>query len=489
MIMADLIAVLPELILTGVILALLVVDAVLPRGRQAIGGWTAFAGVVLAGLATVALWGPPRTAFSQMIIKDQFALFINLVILVGTGLTILVSFRDLSNEGMTLGEYYPLLLSASLGMLIMVSGNHLMVIYLGLELMSLPLFVLAGFLKRDARSAEAALKYFLLSVFSSGVLLYGMTLAYGLTGLLSLEGLRQLLGPERSLPAVLVVVVLLTGGLAFKISAVPFHMWVPDVYEGSPTAVAAFMSVATKAAAFGVLARLLTVALVALQPYWTSVVWILAVLTMTVGNVTAIHQTNVKRMLAYSSIAQAGYIMIGLVAANEIGLTGVLVYLAVYTFMNLGAFSLVIALSRAGRRGDQIQDFAGLARTHPVAAAVLVVFLLSLVGVPPTGGFIGKFLLFSSAIQAQQLGLAIIGVLNSVVSLSYYFRLVQVMYTGEPPAVPAPPMARSVAVALAVMGVAILAIGLYPGPVIDWAKDGAMALGAAEPVSSLLARP
>ncbi len=489
---ADLSTVLPEVILTAAALGAFLADLFVPPGKKAWVGWLALAGLGVAGVATTALWAAPRAAFGEMVIKDQFSVFISLVILTGTGLTVLISLRYLPEEGVHLGEYYAFLLTAALGMTIMASGNHLMVIYVGLELMSLSLYVLAGFLKRDPLSAEAAMKYFLLSIFSSGILLYGTALTYGLTGALGLEGLREGLLLARPLPAVLIAVILLGAGLAFKVSAVPFHMWVPDVYEGSPTAVAAYMSVATKAAAFAVLARLLTVSMMGLQPYWTGMLWILAVLTMTVGNVTAVLQTSVKRMLAYSSIAQAGYILIGLVAANEAGRAAVLVYLVVYTFMNMGAFSLVIVLCRAGHRGDRIQDFAGLARTRPAAAAALVIFFLSLVGIPPTAGFIGKFMVFSSAVQAQEIGLAVIGVLNSVVSLSYYFRVVIAMYTEPPPddAPPSPaPMPRPLAAALAIMCLATLVLGLYPGPVIMWAQAGAAAFGASGPATSIVAGP
>ncbi|MBI2877336.1 MAG: NADH-quinone oxidoreductase subunit N [Candidatus Tectomicrobia bacterium] len=461
----------PELILAAWVCGVILIDLFIPKEQKHYVGILSLVGLTLTFLASWSLYlqGETLSLFGGMMALDSLALYFKMVFVVIVMLTIAISLKYLPLEEINLGEYYGMLLFATLGMILMAASTDLITIYLSLELMSLSIYILAGFIKRDPRSIEAALKYFLLGAFSSGILLYGMALVYGLTGSTNLSAIGDYFARHdlaNDLTALLAMV-LLIAGFAFKIAAVPFHMWAPDVYEGAPTPVTAFMSVGPKAAAFVALMRIFLVAMVAVRPHWDAIFWGLAVLSMTIGNVVAIVQTNLKRMLAYSSIAHAGYVLIGIIAGNQIGYASVLLYMLVYVFMNVGAFSMIILLCTKSGKGDQITDFTGLARSNPWAAAAFVVFFLSLAGIPPTGGFVGKLYIFAAAIQANYVGLAIIGVLNSAISLYYYFRVVMAMYMEEPSG----PLALSahpvLIVALSVMVLATLFLGLYPGPFID----------------------
>jgi NADH-quinone oxidoreductase subunit N len=466
--MPDVIAFIPELIITVAVCLLLLIDLVVPKSKKHYLGILALIGLFLTVVSVLSLWGQYRSTFSDMFVLDGFALYFKLVFLLVTILTILISFRYLIVEGINLGEYYAMLLFATLGMMLMAAGTDLIAIYIALELMALSLYILAGFIKRDPKSLEAALKYFLLGAFTSGIVLYGMALLYGLTGTTNLKAIADYLTqPEiRDSPALILAMILLVAGFSFKIAAVPFHMWVPDVYEGAPTTVTAFMSVGPKAAGFAALMRIFIVAIVAIQDHWVIIFWVLAVLSMTIGNVVAIAQTSIKRMLAYSSIAHAGYILIGLVAGSQLGYASMLLYFVVYVFMNLGAFAMIVLLCSKTSRGDQISDFAGLSQINPYAALAFLIFFLSLAGIPPTAGFVAKLYIFAAAIKANCIWLAIIGVLNSAVSVYYYFRVTRVMYMEEVSGSITLSVSPSLVAALAIMAVATILIGIYPGPFI-----------------------
>jgi NADH-quinone oxidoreductase subunit N len=372
------------------------------------------------------------------------------------------------------GELYPLILFTVVGMMLMASGTDLMTIFLGLEVMSVSLYILAGFNRANKKSNEAGLKYFLLGAFSTGFLLYGMALIYGATGTTRLYKIAAIVG-QMTLPSANIMLVagmlLMMTGFAFKIAAAPFHMWTPDVYEGAPTPMTAFMSAGPKAAGFAALLRLFLVALPTLQVEWSQVLWVLAVLTMTVGNITALRQDNIKRLLAYSSIAHAGYALVGFAAGNGTGTAGILFYMLSYAFMNIGAFAIVILVAKKGETNGDVKDFAGLGFKRPLLALVMTIFLFSLAGVPPMAGFIGKFYLFSGAIQKGYIWLAVIGVLNSAASVYYYLRIMVYMYMKEPTEnfewaqLTAP---VSLALVIAVAGTLIL--GIVPSYVLEYAQ-------------------
>ena len=354
-----------------------------------------------------------------MVVQDNYSLFFKLIFLITAGLTILMSIRFLKLEGFEHGEYYVLLLFATVGMMLMASAADLIIIFLGLETFSLAIYVLAGFFRTQVKSNESSLKYFLLGAFSTGFLLYGIALIYGATGTTNLKGIYEFVRKIDLLtdPLLLIGMGLLIVGFGFKVASVPFHMWTPDVYEGAPTSVTAFMSVGAKAAGFAAFLRVFLYSLSSLQTDWVWILWVLAVLTMTLGNIVAIAQKNIKRMLAYSSIAHAGYILVAMVAASELGTASVLYYLLAYAFMNLGAFGVVILYGRKGEENILIGDYSGMASKYPLLAAAMAIFMFSLAGIPPTAGFVGKFYIFSAAVKAGYIGLAIIGVLNSALSV------------------------------------------------------------------------
>jgi NADH-quinone oxidoreductase subunit N len=413
-----------------------------------------------------------------MFVVDNFSVFFKIILLIVAILTVLISIKYLEVEDINFGEYYALVLFAVLGMMIMTASTDLIVIYIGLELMAISSYILAGFIKKDPKSIEAALKYFLMGAFTSGILLYGIALLYGFTGSTNLKEISTYLSTHNLItnPGLIFAMILLIAGFSFKISAVPFHMWAPDVYEGAPTPVAAFLSVGSKAASFAGLLRIFFVALIALKPQWENILWVLAVLTMTLGNVVAVAQTNIKRMLAYSSIAHAGYILIGFVVGTKLGVSSILLYIAIYAFMNIGAFSIIILLCTKGNRGDQIEDYAGLSKTNPYAAITLLIFFVSMAGIPPTAGFIGKFYIFAAAIKENYIWLAVIGVLNSAISVYYYFRVVMLMYMKNPQGEMKFSPSSYLTLALTIMIVATIIIGIYPEPFIEAAKISANSL-------------
>ena len=464
------------LAITGFVLMLL--DLLPPRGRREHMAFVGLAGVVVALVSAVLLWGSDVTGFQGMAVLDNLTLFATLVIGYATGLVLLESIDYLKRRGMESGEFYILVLFAAAGMVIMAGANDLIVVFLGLETMSLALYVLAGFFRTEIQAGEASMKYFLLGAFASGFFLYGIALIYGATASTNLDKIGAAVkgGAGRD-PLLLIGFALLLVGFGFKISAVPFHMWTADVYEGAPTSVTAFIATGSKAAAFAALLRLLLESLRPLQGEWTWLFWVLAVLSMTLGNVVAIAQQNLKRLLAYSSIAHVGYMLVGIVAGGGLGGGSVLFYLLVYTFTTAGAFGIILLLERSGEEAVGIGDTAGLATRHPLAALALALFLLSLVGIPPTAGFVGKFYLFGAAVRSGYVWLAVIGVLNSAAAAYYYLRIIVNMYMREPegtPAVIMPSFAGALAVAVALWGV--IQLGIFPAPLFDLAQSAVLPL-------------
>ena len=452
-----------------------------------------FIGTVLAGTAifffALTLWAS-GVAFAgggvqvfnpdnPMYQLDPFSSFVTAVLALSALLSCALSIAYLSELRINHGEYYALIMLSASGMMLMVAAVDLIAVFLGLELMSIPIYVLAGFDRRKLRSNESALKYFLIGSFASAILLYGMALLYGVSGGTSFEALRA--GFDADNPMALVGLGLVVVGFAFKISMVPFHQWTPDVYEGAPSAVTAYMSVTVKVAAFATLIRLLAMAFGPLEESLETIFWVLSALTIVVGNIMAIIQENVKRMLAYSSIAHAGYLMIGLVTGTIEGYSAMIFYLIAYTFMNLGAFGVVVALANRGNDCERIASFAGLARTRPGLAAVMALFMLSLAGIPGTAGFLGKFKIFMAAVNSGDIWLLIIGVLMSVVSVYYYLRIPVLMYMREPEDEShRTEIATGEGAVLVVCALAVLALGLFPNrvptllfgdlDVLDWAN-------------------
>jgi NADH-quinone oxidoreductase subunit N len=422
---------------------------------------------------------PERDLFHGMLIMDRFSIFFQWLFLVITGISALISMRFNERENINRGEYYALLLFACSGMLLMAASGDLILTFLGIEILSIATYILAGFKRTDLKSNESALKYFILGSFATAFLLYGIALIYGSTGSTNYRLIQVAISLQSEVPiTALAGLGLLLVGFGFKLATVPFHAWAPDVYEGAPSPVTAFMMVGPKAAGFAALVRVLSQALPMLQSDWTSVLWLVSVLTMTLGNIVAVRQTNLKRMLAYSAIAQAGYILVGIVSNNRSGHGAVGFYLIAYTLMNLGALSIVLSLSRKGDARVDLEDYSGLGRLAPLPAAALSLFLISLAGIPLTGGFIGKLYLFSAAVSQGFIGLVIIAVLNSVLSVYYYFRVMVFMYMREPfegQAEPEPISLPVMAVIL-IAAAGILELGVYPGPVLDLATYSTLAL-------------
>jgi NADH-quinone oxidoreductase subunit N len=415
--------------------------------------------------------GAPIAAFHESLMIDGFSLFFNWIFLAAALIVALVSYKYLEIEGESLGEYYGLILLAQCGMFFLASGTDLITLFVGLELMALCFYIMVGFLRGQKRSNEAAMKYLLLGAFSSGFLAYGFSLMYGLAGSTRLSQVAAAISTRPAGdPVVFLALATTAVGLLFKVSAVPFHMWTPDAYEGAPTPVTAFLSVGSKAASFAFLLRIFLGPLAPLHDVWKPLLAVVAVATMTVGNFAAISQTNVKRLLAYSSISHAGYILLGLVAGNETGIKGVAVYVLVYTFMNLGAFLVIVALRRREILGEDLEDLSGLMHKSPGLALLMLIFLLSLAGIPPTAGFLGKYYIFLSLIETGHYVLAVIATLYVAVAIYYYFRIVRVMFTAkETDEVPASG-SLGLRVALGITAILTLGIGIYPEPFLKLAQ-------------------
>jgi NADH-quinone oxidoreductase subunit N len=418
--------------------------------------------------------GAPLQGFGGSVTVDGFSVFFNWIFLVAALVVALVSYKYLENAGEHHGEYYSLILFAQCGMYFLATGSDLVTLFVGLELMALSFYVMVGFLRTEKRSNEAAMKYLLLGAFSSGFLVYGFSVLYGIAQSTKLSDIAAAIAARPPWDPVVYLALATTAvGLLFKVSAAPFHMWAPDAYEGAPTTVTAYLSVASKAASIAFLLRLFYGPLApfaSLRDVWVPVLAAVAVLTMTVGNLAAINQTNIKRLLAYSSISHAGYMLLGLVAGNETGITGVAVYIMVYTFMNLGAFLVLVALRRQKIIGDEMDDISGLMHKSPGYAILMLIFLLSLAGIPPTAGFLGKYYIFLSLIETGHYLLAVVATLYVAVAIYYYFRVVKSMFVGE--STEKAPMATSfgLRVALGVSGVMTLAIGVYPEPFLKLAQ-------------------
>jgi len=425
----------PEVILSLFAMAVLLINVFVKGESKGYLGYLSIAGIVVSLFSVVSGWGNPTEAFSGTIVQDNFAIFFKVIFLISAAMSILITDKYLVREECNQGEVYPLILFATVGMMLMAAGTDLMTIFLGLEVLSVSLYILAGFNRGSLKSNEAGLKYFLLGAFSTGFLLYGMALTYGATGTTKVAKIATFIsqsGIGTSNLMLLTGMLLMATGFAFKVAAAPFHMWTPDVYEGAPTPMTAFMSVGPKAAGFAAFLRVFLVALPAFKAEWTWLIWGLAVLTMTVGNITALYQQNIKRMLAYSSIAHAGYVLVGFTAGNAVGTAGILFYMLSYAFMNIGAFAVIILVGKKGEENNNVSDYAGFGYKHPLLGIAMCIFLFSLAGIPPAAGFIGKFYLFSGAIQAGYIWLAIIGVLNSAASVYYYLRVMVFMYFKEP---------------------------------------------------------
>ncbi|MGH7927198.1 MAG: NADH-quinone oxidoreductase subunit N [Candidatus Binatia bacterium] len=460
-----------QVLVTALVVMLL--DLFLKEHEKGLLAWISLLGLALCSGETVFLWGSQEGAFGNSYYLDNFALFFTQVFLGAAALTILSSIHYVKAARIHEGEFYAMVLFATFGMILMAAGNDLMVFFLGLETMSVAVYVLTGIQRSSSRSAEAAMKYFLTGAFATGFLLYGIALIYGATGSTNLNELSTyLLEPAADWPYYLVGgALLLLTGFAFKVGAVPFHFWVPDVYEGAPTPVTGLMSVGVKAAAFAAWARIVLHKLSPLDADWVFPVAVLAVATMTLGNLLAIAQSSVKRMLAYSSIAHAGYLLIAIAVGEEWGGMPLLFYLLAYGFMTAGAFAVVTALSEGDTAREHYSDFAGLGFKRPFLAFTMAIFMLSLAGFPPLAGFIGKFYVFRSAVLSGHTLLAVIGVLNSLLSVVYYLRVIVAMYMEEGGA-PGKSFTQSpylyTAVGLAVAGT--LYLGILPARVLEWSR-------------------
>ena len=508
---ADLKLIAPEIILSICACVALVMEVVLPYRLSRWTGYFALASTALAAASVVVLGWPflsgadtaaSYVGFYGTVKVDGFAVVFKLIFLLSAALTAAVSLRYLDVEGEQRGEYYSLVLFAAVGMMFLASGYDLIVLFISLELMALTFYVLVGYAKRERRSNEAGMKYFLLGAFSSGVLLYGFSLLFGVAGSTNLGEIAPAVARAAASatadvgglglrPLVVLAMIAVAAGLFFKIAAVPFHMWAPDAYEGAPTSVTAFLSTGSKAASFALLARIFLEALGGMRVDWAPLLGLVAAVTIMVGNWAAVTQTNSKRLLAYSSVSNAGYLLLGVVAANQYGYTGLVVYLVVYTFMNVGAFGVIISLRRRGVVGDEVDDLTGLGQKAPGTALMMAIFMLSLGGLPVTGGFIGKWFLFGGIIQRGAAEgknwyywLAAWAAFNTVVSFYYYVRFIRAMYIGdrEPDARPLS-LSAPLQTALVVCAVAVILIGVYPHPFIKAAEAVVNSIGASGPLA------
>lgn len=473
----DMGAVLPEIILSVYACTVLLLELFIPKGRRGLLAYFALAALGLAFYSTSRLIWTDLRVFNGMFVLDPFSNFFKLILYIAAAMTILLSMDYLKREGIELGEYYAFVLLSTCGMMILVSGADLITIFLGLELMSIPLYILAGFKRFAERSLEASAKYFILGSFSSGILLFGISLLYGMSGTTNLEAVgRTLRGSGLQDPAWILVMILLVVGFGFKVAAVPFHMWTPDVYEGAPIPITAFISVGSKTAGFAVFLRVFWEALGGIQSDWRLLLILLSVVTIVMGNVVALVQTNLKRMLAYSSIAHTGYAMIGLIVGDRLGIMSLMLYMLIYAFMTIGAFGVVMLLRQGGVEKNEISDFQGLAKRNRLAALSMLIFMFSLTGIPPTAGFVGKFYIFMAAVSADLIWLVVVGVVFTAVSAYFYLKVVMVMYMKEPEGDvqwTAPPTA---VIVLAVAAVAVLLIGIYPTPFLEYAQKAVLKL-------------
>ena len=461
--------------------AILCLDFLVPAANKRLFALFSLISLLMASVHLYLMWGSgPGSAFYKMVAVDPFSSFFNLLFLLSAALAVIMSYQYLEIEQEQHSEYYALLLFATSGMMFMAGAIDLVSLFVGLELMSVSTYILVGFLRRQKRSNEASMKYFLLGAFSTGIILYGMSLLYGLTGSTNLKDIRTELSHLEDPTLLTLSIFMMMAGLCFKIAAVPFHMWVPDAYEGAPTSITAFMSVAVKAAAFAVFFRIFHVAFGEWRETYIFVMAVIAMSTMTWGNLAALTQHNVKRLLAYSSISHAGYVLMGLIAGTDFGVMASAIYLLAYTFMNLGVWSVVILLRRQDIPGEELEDFNGLFFKQPVVAVLMLLFFLSLAGIPPLAGFIAKYFVFAAVIEVAlspgephsslMVWVAVVGAANAVISLYYYLRFVVAMFLKEDQ-VPVPlSFSAGLVVALVITGLFTLLMGVYPQPFIDLAQ-------------------
>jgi len=474
----DLLPLIPFIVIAGWACALLLIDLFIPKGRKGITAILALVGLVTAIVLVILNFNETSVAFDGMIVQDGFSSFLQLIFLSVGIIAIAQAYDYVQRRKIVRGEYYILLLFATSGMMLMAQAGDLIVVFLALELLSIPLYILSGFARPEAESEESAMKYFLLGAFASSFVIYGIALVYGATETTNILGILAATQMGIANSGLLIVgALLILVGLGFKVAAVPFHMWMPDVYHGAPSSVTAFMSVGAKAGGFAALLRIFTAAFPIIGSTWAPIIIGISVLTMFWGNVAAIAQTNIKRMLAYSSIAHAGYILMALPAAAEVGLardavSASLFYILTYAVSNLGAWSVVLSLEKSEGKGLSIEDYAGLGAKKPGLALAMALFMLSLIGLPPTAGFIGKFYIFRSVVDAGLIGLALVGVITSLISAYYYLRVVIVMYMRE-----GEPEVRSelwLETTLWVTAIGTFILGILPGPLLELAGNASL---------------
>ncbi len=470
---------LPEIILTVVATVIMMLEPIIGERHHSFLPNLSLAGLFAALWAAIAAYSNPGPAFQNMLLIDGFATFFRVLVIVVGILVVFCSGQYLRREKAEAGEYHALVLFSLVGQCILASANELMMVFIGLEISSIATYILAGYLRDDKRNNESALKYFLLGSFATAFLLYGIAWIYGITGTTNLTEIRRILSTRDIAPSLALAGVsaaLMFVGFAFKVSAAPFQVWAPDVYQGAPIPVTAFMSAGPKAAAFAIFLRVYMTAFEPIAGRWAPIVWICALLTMIVGNFAAIRQNNIKRLLAYSSIAHAGYVLVAVTAHSEIGTAAAMFYLASYAFMNVGAFAVVTHFARRGEKYLQVDEMAGLGKRQPVTAALLTIFLLSMIGVPLTGGFFGKFYVFKAALDAHLVWLTVLGLLNSAVAAFYYLRIIVVMYMHEPGESmdSLQPLGAGLKTAIWTSAVATLILGIFPSFVLNFAGKSAV---------------
>jgi NADH-quinone oxidoreductase subunit N len=476
---ADIAVIWPELFLAVAGMVLLMFGAFRGENSARSVSWLAVGAFVVTGVLVLAGPGGTTTAFGAQFIVDDFAVFAKILLLAGAALALILAVPYNLREGITQFEFPILIMFAVLGMMMMVSANDLMTLYLGIELQSLALYVVAAIRRDNLRSSEAGLKYFVLGALSSGILLYGMSLVYGFAGTTNFTVLAEVFAAD-SEPSIGVIVgiVFVAAGLAFKVSAVPFHMWTPDVYEGAPTPVTAFFAVAPKIAAMALFVRVMLEPFGALVVEWQQVIWFISLASMLLGSFAAIVQTNIKRLMAYSSIGHMGFVLVGLAASNEQGVTGILLYLTIYLFMNIGTFGCILAMRRQGRMVEDINSLAGLSTTNPMMALALAIFMFSMAGIPPLGGFFAKLFVFRAAIDAELYVLVVAGLLTSVVGAFYYLRIVKLMYFDEAAEPFDRVLGREISVIVSVTAVITLFFFIGLAPILSGAEAAAAVLFA-----------
>lgn len=472
------VSILPELVLTVAGIVVMLVDLFLPARASRKGlGVFAFIGSLAAVVASMYQANYHGLSYFNVVRVDTFSVFFHVVVIAISALAILASLDYLDQEGIRAGEYYALILFGTVGMCLMSSAVELLMLFIALEISSISTYILAGFRRRLASSTESSLKYFLLGSFATGFFLYGIALIYGATGTTNVIAIAQALSRGDVPSIAYLALAMMFVGMGFKVASAPFHVWTPDVYEGAPAPVVALMSTGPKAAAFALMLRVLFGSFDQLGSWWLPLVWVSAALSMTLGNIGALLQNNVKRMLAYSSIAHAGYVMVAFAARQEIGVAAAIFYAASYGAMNLGAFAVVSHYGSAGERYTSIDDYAGLGRRSPLLALTLSIFLLSLIGIPLTGGFLAKFYVFNAALKSELVWLTIIGVVNSAIAAYYYLRLIVVMYMRDgDDSVPLVRVPAAITAALVIAAGATIYLGIMPGRVLDLATRGAQDL-------------